>query len=853
MNRFCFVFHLVLLILPLNGRNAAMTPSKQPTDQADDPARFETLMELADKTSKSDPERAIEYAGQALALSERMQDKKLTAQAQFMLASTNYDAQNYLKSIEYGNLCESFFAKADDYHRLAGTYNLLSSAYFCINNSEMSDAYSDKSIELAEKYQIADILYKQYYNRGVIAYYHGDYSQSMAFAMKALDIAGKDKKPKYTAYCNDLLGTLAINMSEYRKAIGHFDRSRKVYLAEDDKKSVGQNYSNTANVYVSIGQIDSARIYYGKALDYYREVDATDGLSTAYTGLAKCYKIKAKYDSAQMYIEKSLKIGLMSESRKDMASSYNEAGNIAFLQGRYQKSLECHYKTLQLVRQNGNREMEANASQNLGRSYAALHRFDSACHYLSRYIAIKDSMNTADEVQKRAYTFAEYNIKAQLEKEKKTEQQKRQLWFIIVCLCAGVIAILSIFIHTLSVRQRKIKSINAELSKYKSDLEHILQDKTRELVLSEQQLLNLSNNLPNGAIFRFAFENEHEGKMLYVSSGWEELTGQSVEAAKDSVFFFQNRIHPDDSRELLNALAHAIHNQTILDMVYRFYKNNTELRWFHIRAVAIASTDGLTYLDGYQVDETGQKHFEQELVAAKDKAEESDKLKSAFLANMSHEIRTPMNAIVGFSALLSNVQLPPKRQQAYLDLIQENCQNLLRLIDDIVDISKIEADQLNLRMETFQLSKIMTAIKDYFEPIVDVKYPCVELWIDESFLDSSLTIHTDLFRLKQIFVNLIENALKFTEKGFVRCGYLLDRPDEIHFYVMDTGSGISHENVETIFQSFRKLDQYSGGTGLGLTIVKRLLLQMCGSIWVESEPGVGSTFHFTLPLTQPRP
>jgi signal transduction histidine kinase len=181
-------------------------------------------------------------------------------------------------------------------------------------------------------------------------------------------------------------------------------------------------------------------------------------------------------------------------------------------------------------------------------------------------------------------------------------------------------------------------------------------------------------------------------------------------------------------------------------------------------------------------------------------------------------------------------------------LIQENCQRLLHLIDDIVDISKIEAGQLNLRLETIQLSEIMTTVRDYFEPIIVSGYPHVELWIDESLLHSSLTVHTDVFRLKQVFVNLIENALKFTEKGFVRCGQLFDLKDTLHFYVMDTGAGIAHEYIETIFQSFRKLDQYSDGTGLGLSILRRVLLQMGGSIWVESEPGVGSTFHFTLPM-----
>jgi signal transduction histidine kinase len=411
-----------------------------------------------------------------------------------------------------------------------------------------------------------------------------------------------------------------------------------------------------------------------------------------------------------------------------------------------------------------------------------------------------------------------------------------------------VIVILCILMRSILVRQNKIKSINAELNKYKSDLENALHHRTRELALSEQQIFNLSNNLPDGVIFRLAFENEHEGKTLFISSGWEKLTGQPIWKAKKNVFFFQSSIHPDDSPELLSALENVIHNHSTLDMMYRYYKNNTELRWFHIRAMAIEGDDGLTYLDGYQVDETEQKQFEQELVIARDKAEESDRLKSSFLTNMSHEIRTPMNAIVGFSTLLSKAKLTPARQQNFLGLIQDNCQRLLHLIDDILDISKIDADQLNLRIETVPLTQIMTAVKEHFEPIINERHPFVELWIDEDLLNSSLIVHTDVLPLRQIFMKLIGNALKFTEKGFVKCECLFDRTDAVHFYVMDTGLGIAQENLEIIFESFHKLDQYSDGTGLGLSIVKRVLLQMGGDIWVESDPGIGSTFHFTIPL-----
>ena len=839
MNRLCLFFCALMLVSPYLAKGLP-----------DERSRFETLMNLAEQMSKIDHTQALENAEKALAISEKLQNPKMIAQAQNMLATLCYAGQNFTKSIEYGILCESYFQKSGDVETLSNLYKTLSTANFYIGNAEMSNIYSDKCIELAEKHHFVDILFKQYYNRGIMAFYRGDYSSSMEFALKALNIAKNNNSISFTAKCYDLLGSISNNISEHRKAINYFELSLNIYLAEDDKLFVGQTYNNLAFTYGKINRQDSVRLCYYKALDYYRETESAEGLSFTYTGLADYYQSEGKLDSAQIFIEKGLKEALLSESTLNLFNSYNTAGNIFFLQGDYPKALEYQRRALVLAQRIRNKEQESIARYGISRNFAVMQRYDSAYHYLSQSYAINDSLQRNDEIQKRAFAFAEHLVKEKFEKELEAEKLQRRLWLAIMSLCGMLIVILSVFILSMSVRQKKIKSINAELNKYKLELENNLQNRTRELRLTEQQILNLSNNLPSGVIFRFAFENEREGKLVYASTGWEELTGQSLKMVNDAVSFFQNRIHPDDSREMLHALAHAIQNHTILDKVYRFYKNNTNMRWFHVRAIAIAGDDGLTYLDGFQVDETEQKFFEQELVTAKNKAEESDRLKSAFLANMSHEIRTPMNAIVGFSTLLVNKKLPPHRQNSYLELIRDNCQNLLHLIDDIVDISKIEAGQLNLRMETIPLSDIMKAVKGHFDPFVALGHPHVELWIDEGLLNSSMTIHTDLFRMKQIFVNLIENALKFTQKGFVRCAQLFDRNDVLHFIIMDTGIGIAHEDVENIFQSFRKLDHYSTGTGLGLSIVRRALVQMGGNIWVESEPDVGSTFHFTLPLNK---
>ena len=840
---------LFLFVTPFISGNTAEALILPPLEDAKNNLSFEELIDYARKTNKTAPEEALIYAQEALQLGQQKQNIKMISQAQMELASAYYGLQNFSNAIEYAKFCEPYFEKSNDVETLSTLYNLISICYFSIGNSEESDIYSDKSIELAEKYKILDVLLKQYYNRGAIAFYRGDYSYSMDFALKALTVAKKLKHQFYMAHCYDLLGSLSKQMTRYQEAANYFNRSLKIYHNEDQKVHMGATYFNVASIYNELNKRDSARLCYYNALKYYKEAESDDGIVISTTGLATYYLEVNNLDSAQLYIEKSLNAATLIESVKDMFLLYYTAGNISLEKGDFRKAKNYYNKALSLARQNRNDELESVVKLNISKNFAATNRFDSAYYFLLQSYNIKDSLQNNDEIYNRAYTFAEHLAKEKIEKEMIAEQLQRRLGIIIMFLCIIVILILCFFIRMMYIRQKEINIINAELDKYRKVLEHNLQTTTRELALSEQQIMNLSNNLPDGVIFRFAFDNEHTGKTLYVGANWEELTGQSIEEAKEnSLFFFRDRVHPDDRDELLEALAHAIRKHDLLDITCRFCKKSDETRWFHIRAVAIEAHDELVYLDGFLVDDSKQKQFEQELLEAKNKAEESDKLKSTFLANMSHEILTPMNAIVGFASELLKKTFSLEKQHKYLKLMEMNSQRLRRLIANIVEISIIESNQLTLRMETFPLSKVIAMVKEHFDIIINEGgYKSVELLFDDELLQSSMNVHADIFRLKQIFLILIENALQFTEKGFVRCGIIEDPYNAAHCFVMDTGIGIASEKMDVIFQTFSKLNEYSEGAGLGLTIVKKLIQMLGGDICVESEPGIGSNFIFTIP------
>jgi hypothetical protein len=242
------------------------------------------------------------------------------------------------------------------------------------------------------------------------------------------------------------------------------------------------------------------------------------------------------------------------------------------------------------------------------------------------------------------------------------------------------------------------------------------------------------------------------------------------------------------------------------------------------------------------------KQINEELFKAKEHAEESDRLKTAFLQNMSHEIRTPMNGILGFSELLKNPGLTGDKQQQFIGLIEQSGQRMLNIINDIVNISKIETGQIDLDLKETNVNQLLNHLYIFFRPEAEGKE--LKLTLKIGLSDELSKIETDDTKLIQVMSNLIKNSLKFTKTGTIEFGYR-QKEKVLEFYVHDTGIGIALEMQNKIFERFRQVEMATArnyeGAGLGLAISKAFVEKLGGNLWVDSELGKGSTFFFNVP------
>jgi PAS domain S-box-containing protein len=423
----------------------------------------------------------------------------------------------------------------------------------------------------------------------------------------------------------------------------------------------------------------------------------------------------------------------------------------------------------------------------------------------------------------------------------KSQVLKLIFWIIIPFL----ILLLAILVWSWSLR-KQVASKTSELQKELTD-----RKKAENQLIQEKALLNsMINSIPD-LIF---YKNRNN---IYLGCNeafckFNNLTFDDIVGKSDFEIFpkdLANVFHETDNYIIRN-------NESLKSESWENHANGEKILFTVLKVPFTDEKGNPLGVVGICHDITERYKHEIDLRKAKEKAEESDKLKSSFLANMSHEIRTPMNAIIGFSDLLVDPDIEYDEREELVTHINNNCNTLLVLIDDIIDLAKIEANELSIFRKDTNIKTILSELFDTFkETRKSLSKEQVDIKIDEQLLEKNFFIKTDPFRFKQIMTNLINNAFKYTENGYIKFGYeIIDKDNTVKFYVKDTGIGIPKEKFKDIFKRFNKIESDKSklyrGTGLGLTITHNLIERLGGTIWVDSEVNVGSTFYFTLPFEQ---
>jgi len=428
-------------------------------------------------------------------------------------------------------------------------------------------------------------------------------------------------------------------------------------------------------------------------------------------------------------------------------------------------------------------------------------------------------------------------------------------------------------ISQLVASERSLKEKNEELMNRNRELELISEEmvssrNTFYQSLHDNQAHLSQQDLQQVTIFgrwNYDVQNNHFTWMDEVN----DIIGLEHGSPEASIDYFISHVHPDDREELKRQFFDALKKRKLFKSEFRFITESKKEKYVLVQGIANYNEDDeVDALVGTMLDITDRKEIEnhlkrqkdhflqlnEELIISRKKAEDSEKLKTSFFSNMSHEIRTPMNGILGFSSLLMEPELTDEERIEYTKVIVDSGKRLLHIVNDVLDISKLESDNFKIVTGETKVNQLLDNLYRLFSQNPKILEGKINFSLSKSLCDEEAIMMTDQNRLSQILTNLLSNALKFTEEGEIRFGYRL-AGDALNFFVEDTGIGVPADMQDKIFEPFRQVEGHlvrqHGGTGLGLSISRKLTALLGGELLLESEENKGSKFEFTLPYQKP--
>jgi signal transduction histidine kinase len=645
--------------------------------------------------------------------------------------------------------------------------------------------------------------------------------QAAIYAQRALLLAKERGNEPSIAKANILLARAKYIIGHYNLALEHLDSAHNTYLNQSDSLNLTESYQLYGLIYTRVGDFKKALDNAQRAFDLARNIKSRKKLAELSREIGNIYFYFGERAIALDFFQKSLNLSQQYKDNDGIAKAYNNMGRIYAELGRYNIALEYLKKSLDSKVKEDDRVSYGNTLLNIGTVYLKKEDFTRALEFFEESRVNFSSVNNAEGTANSLYYLGITYYR--LKRFNQALALQNEAWEIVTKTNTKRLMV--------NVSQA-IADIYESIGDYQKAYQYI------------QTYLDLRDSV---------FSDEKSRLLIELETRYQLHTKQ-----RQIELLSKERALEESERTRIRVLI------ALLSIVASLFITLTYFAYTRFRYKSKANEELIKEISYRKRIEAQLNEYQDqlenlveertwELKVAKDKAEESDMLKTAFLTNMSHEIRTPMNAIVGFSYLLTDKESTAEAKAEYIKIIKSNGEVLMNLINDILDISIIEAGQLKMKSKPFVLAELLDELKFFFNQEFEKQgKKDIELTCDYDSACPNLVINTDKIRLRQVVSNLLWNALKFTFEGKITFGFRLSGTEELIFYVKDTGIGIEPDKHELIFDRFSKFNVGSdsslySGTGLGLAICRELVGALGGGIWLDSIPGRGSTFYFTIP------
>lgn len=645
-----------------------------------------------------------------------------------------------------------------------------------------------------------------------------------------------------SAFSTFYIAEYYFSFDNFEMADKYYNKALLIYQSLENKAQIMQIYHNLGLVNQYLNNYDAALTCYQKSIELADDLGNTEQVAISYQDIGTLYNDLEKYSLSFYYYEKALDIYKLAGNKKRIGAIYQNIGVLQYNWGDFDKSLDFYTKSLRIYESLQDKQNIAISLSNIGLVYEHGENYSMALDYYQKALIIFEEIGYKPTLVYIFYNMGSLyrninNYAKSIEYFEKGLTLSKELSMKDYIsynyeALSGVYEDMGSLVKALNNYKEftviKDSLFNEEKHQQIEELEAKFQTAQNE---KEIKFLKLDQELKNAKLKK----KENQNLILIISSILTLLIAFTL--------FLFVRLQKNITKKLQSEIEERKKTENQLNQI----KEELEER-VRKRTADIAETNDKLIIE---IDE--HKKTMNSLEIAKNKAEEADRIKTNFLANMSHEVRTPMNAITGFSQMLVYDHLSNQKRREYITMVQEGCNNLTNLIDDIVDFAAIESGQAKIEKKEFNPHPILEFLYDHYtnELVKRDKEGLIISYANENS-ENDIAIYTDPARLKQILSILIDNALKFTEKGHVEFGFTHPNNTEIQFYVRDTGIGIDEKYFNQIFERFRQIDEGTtkkyGGAGIGLSVAKNLIELLGGKVFVESTLGRGTSFYFNLPF-----